>query len=305
MKAKTKRKIFIILFLLPTLIAFAIFYLYPIVTVFVTSFCKWDYENLKRPEFFPVKDIFSNYKYIFRTYPYFKVALVNSLKWSACGALIGTPVAVVSALVISWNLPGSKIARNVYILPSIISSAAMGLIFLQLYNPRYGMIAQMIRSFHPGFKDSILLVQPANFWALTFSYIFFQGTTCLMLMGQIASVPGEIYDAAKIDGATGWKREWYITLPSIKDMIKTIVILGASSGFLIYNEIYFLTKGAAGTTSLSYILRELAIVSPRAQYGRANVIGVILILGGLSIIGLINLLFGINLKALSGRRKEK
>lgn len=305
MKSKTKRRLFIILFLFPTLFAFAIFYLYPIITVFVTSFCKWDYQNVTKPELYSFSELLSNYKYIFQTYPYFETALVNSLKWSACGALIGTSVAVLAALILSWNLPGTKVVRNVYILPSIISSAAMGLIFLQLYNPRYGMIAQMVRSINPNFKDSILLVQPANFWALTFSYIFFQGTTCIMLLGQIASVPSEIYDAAKIDGATSWKRELYITLPSIKGMIKTVVILGASSGFLIYNEIYFLTKGAAGTTSLTYILRELAIMSPRSQYARANVIGVILILGGLGIIGIINLLFSINFKTKRLKREEE
>ena len=60
-----RRKGFIFAFLAPTLIAFVIFYLYPIVTVFVTSFCKWDYTNINAPEFFGIKNMWDNYKYIF------------------------------------------------------------------------------------------------------------------------------------------------------------------------------------------------------------------------------------------------
>ena len=95
--------------------------------------------------------------------------------------------------------------------------------------------------------------------------------------------------------ATGFKLDWYITIPCIKDMIKTVVILTVTGGFMLYNEVYFLTKGAAGTTSLAYILRELSVVSSRMQYARANVIGVVQIVGGLLLIGIINLLFKIDL----------
>ena len=59
----------------------------------------------------------------------------------------------------------------------------------------------------------------------------------------------------------------------------------------MYNEVYFLTNGAAGTKSISFLIRELAGVSPRAQYARANAIGAIQILGGLVLILIINMLF--------------
>lgn len=301
MKAKTKKNIFIFLFLLPTLCAFVLFYLYPILTVFFSTFCKWDYTNLTSPEILPLGQLLDNYKYILTTYPYFKEALLNSLKWAACGVFIGMPIAVITAIVISMNLRGSKLVRNAYIIPCVISSAAMGLIFVQLYNPRYGLVMQIVKAINPSFVDNILLVKPANFWAMTLSYILFQGTSSLMLLGQISSVSTDIYDAAKIDGAYGWKREVYITLPCIKDMIKTVTILAASSGFLIYNEVYFLTKGAAGTKSLSYILRELAVGSSRTQYARANVIGVVLIVGGLLIVGVINIVFSVDFKGIFRR----
>lgn len=90
-----------------------------------------------------------------------------------------------------------------------------------------------------------------------------------MILGNIMAVPRS-KEAAMLDGASGLKQDWFITIPMIKGTLKTVSILAATSGFLLYNEVYFLTKGAAGTYSISYVIRELAITSPRTQFGRAN-----------------------------------
>ena len=84
-KLGMRRKGFIIAFLAPTLIAFCVFYLYPIITVFVTSFCKWDYTNITSPEFFGWSNLWDNYDYIFNKYPFFWEALRNSTTWANFG----------------------------------------------------------------------------------------------------------------------------------------------------------------------------------------------------------------------------
>lgn len=291
MKKKSSRAIFMTLFLLPSCLCFLIFYAYPILQIIVTSFCKWDYTNLKNPTFFEAGELLTNYKYIFTQYPYFWEALRNSLGWALVGVVIQVPLTLVVAIVISKGLKFSKFARNVYIVPSVISSAAMGLVFLQLYNARYGPIQQIIQKFNPNFTDSILLVEGVNFWAIVFAYVFFCGTTAIMLLGQIHGIAPELYEAAKIDGATGLKRELYVTIPLVKPTIKTVTTMAATSGFLLYNEVFFLTNGAAGTKSISFIIRELAITSSRTQYARANTIGAVQIVIGLILVGIINLVF--------------
>lgn len=290
-KNKTLKNIFIFLCLLPTMICFCIFYLYPIVTVFITSFAKWDYTNLNKMEFYPISEMFTNYKYIFKSYPYFIEALRNSCIWALCGFFIHMPIAVLVAIILAKTKKGWVFTRNVYIMPTVISSAAMGLIFLQIYNPKYGVINQIIRIFKPDFVENILLMPKYNMIALTCVYIFFTGSIMIMILGQIFAIPTEIYEAAMLDRAIGWRREWYITLPLIKDTLKTVSIIAVSAGFLLYNEVFFLTNGAGGTKSISFIIRELAVVSPRAQYARANAVGTIQILGGMLIILLINLIF--------------
>lgn len=291
-----RRKGFIFAFLAPTLIAFVIFYLYPIVTVFVTSFCKWDYTNINAPEFFGIKNMWDNYKYIFHTYPYFWEALKNSSLWALLGVAIQIPIATLIALAFSRKMKGVKLIRNIYIIPNMISTAAMGMIFLQLYSPLYGVVNPIIKLFNKDFKDSILLLEGPAFWAMTAAYIFFTGTATLMILGNIMAVPEEVREAARLDGASGLKQDWYITIPMIKETLRMVCILAATGGFLLYNEVYFLTKGAAGTYSISYVIRELAITSPRTQFGRANTVAVVQILAGMLIIVIINMLFNLTWK---------
>lgn len=286
-----RRRLFVAAFLAPTLAMFVIFYLYPLITVFATSFCRWDYSNIASPEFWGWDQLFQNYSYIFQQYPYFWEALRNSTLWALLGVFFQIPLSALIALAFSRKLRGVKLIRNIYIIPCMISSAAMGMIFLQLYSPLYGVVNPVIQLFKSGFQENILLLKGPAFWALTAAYIFFTGTTTLMILGNITAVPEEVREAALLDGASGLKQDWYITLPMIKNALKTVSILAATSGFLLYNEVFFLTKGAAGTYSISYVIRELAITSPRTQFGRANAVALLQILCGMLIILFVNFIY--------------
>lgn len=296
-KRAAQRKRFIFLFLLPTLICFFTFYFYSVATVVVTSFMKWDYSNVNAPEFLGFAHLFDNYKYIFNDYPFFWEAIRNSMFWALAGLFIQVPLSVTIALALSKKLKGWKITRNVYIIPTVISTAAMGLIFLQLYNPNHGVINDIIRLFNPEYTGAVLLTPGVNLIAMTGSYIFFAGAPMVMVLGQILAIPEDIHEAASLDNCVGFKRDWYITIPLIKDTIKTISILAVSSGFLLYNEVFFLTKGAAETKSISFVIRELAVASSRTQFARANTIGVVQIVCGMLLIILINVIFGIKRKS--------
>lgn len=286
-----QRRRFILAFLAPTVLMFCIFYLYPLLTVFFTSFCKWDYTNITSPEFWGWTDLFNNYRYIFSTYPYFWEALRNSLLWALLGVSFQIPLSALIALAFSRKIKGTKIIRNIYIIPCMISSAAMGMIFLQLYSPLYGIVNPIIQLFREGFSENILLLKGSALLALTCAYIFFTGTTTLMILGNIMAIPEEVREAAMLDGASGFRQDLHISLPIIRGTLKTVSILAATSGFLLYNEVFFLTKGAAGTYSISYVIRELAITSPRTQFGRANAVALIQIFGGMVIILFVNLVY--------------
>lgn len=302
---KMKRSIFIFIFLLPTIVAFGMFYLYPILTVFYTSFCQWDYTNIANPTLWPSGELFNNYNYVLNTYPYFWEAVRNSVTWALLGVCFQIPLATLMALGFSRKMKGIKLIRNIYIVPCMISSAAVGMIFLQIYNPTYGFINPLIKIFNSSFNDSILLLEGPAFWAMTGAYIFFTGTTTLLILGNIMAIPEEIREAALLDGSSGFSQDWHIVIPMIKGTLRTVSVLAATSGFLLYNEVYFLTKGAAGTYSISYIIRELAVNSPRAQYGRANTVAVIQVITGLIIIAAVNGIYGISFADLRRKLAKK
>ena len=302
-KKKWNKAGFIILFLTPLMAAFCIFYLYPLISVFLTSFCKWDYSNIQKPEFWGWKEMFKNYDYIFNTYPFFWESLGNSLKWAMLGIFFHVPLATAMALTLSREMKGMKVVQIIYVIPCMISAAALAMTFQQLYNPQYGALNALIRVFNPDFQGNILLTEGKAFWAVTSVSIFYTGTTTLMLQGNISAIPMEVREAALLDGASGIKQDLYIVLPMLKNTLKTACILAGTSGFLLYNEVYFMTKGAAGTYSLSYVIRELAINSPRSQFGRANAVSLLLIIGGCLLILFINLLF--ELPERLGRRSGK
>jgi len=88
---KYRKRGFLLAFLAPCTILFLIVYAYPLVTIFLTSFCKWNYENFTAPEFLGWSNLFDNYIKLFRYDANFKMALVNSLKWVALTLLIQVP----------------------------------------------------------------------------------------------------------------------------------------------------------------------------------------------------------------------
>ncbi|MDS2979520.1 sugar ABC transporter permease, partial [Streptococcus pneumoniae] len=83
---------------------FFLFYFYSVVTIFLTSFAKWDYTNLNTPEFLGFDKLFENYRYVFKEYPFFTEALINSVRWAVIGVIIQVPLAVSVAITLSKKL---------------------------------------------------------------------------------------------------------------------------------------------------------------------------------------------------------
>lgn len=273
-KRKFFNAVFIILCILPLSISFLLYYAYPIVTVFFTAFCKWDYLNLNQPKF-SFEGMFDNFIYIFTVYPYFKEIMKNSFLWMFVGIFLQVPFTILVALVLSKPIRFTKVARNIFVVPNIISGVAMGIIFLQIYNPSFGFANVIIKWLNPKFNGNILMMDGYAFIAITLSYFFFVGTTTMMLLGQICAIPVSILEAAKIDGASGFKVDIFIILPLVKGMIGTLILLAGTSGFVIYDNIKILTQGAGSTMSISYAIRQLAIDSSRQNFGRANALGLL------------------------------
>ena len=291
-----RKSAFIFAFLLPGIFLFLAIYAYPLVNIFVTSFTSWNFENLLHPEFLGWDHLFDNYIRLFTIDTHFKMALVNSLKWVVLTAVIQVPLSIFVALVLSKQHRGWAFTRNAFLIPNIISTAAIGLIFLNLYDPANGLVTELIHLFAPDAQVNILAKPGSAFWGVTFSFVLFGGTNCLLLMSQISAIPKDLFEAAIIDGASGWKTATRITLPLMRPMIGTVLVLACNYGLLLYNELFLLTKGGpdGATYSLSLYVYQTSMGSTKLNFALGNAAGVIQVLIGLVLVLAINKLLRTN-----------
>lgn len=292
----TKKKGFICAFLAPGILLFLIIYAYPLVNIFATSFTKWNYQNFTSPQFLGFDHLFDNYIKMFTLDANFHMALLNSIKWVSLTMLVQIPFTLLVALVLAKKPRGWKFTRNMFIIPNIISTAAIGLIFLNIYNPSIGIVTQICKVFSPTSNVNVLANPKFAFWGVTFAFILFGGSSCLLLLTQIFSIDSSIYEAAKVDGASPWQIDKKIILPLMRPMIGTVSVMAANYGLLLYNEIALITGGGPdnATYSLSYYVYKTALGSTKLNFARGNTAGVIQFLLGIILVGCINKAFRSN-----------
>ncbi|MBS6212122.1 MAG: sugar ABC transporter permease [Proteus hauseri] len=189
----TKKNGFILAFLLPGVLLFAVIYAYPLVNIFVTSFSKWNYKNFTNPEFLGWGHLFDNYIKLFTVDTNFKVALINTLKWVVLTMVVQIPFTLLVALVLARKPKGWRFTRNAFIIPNIISTAAIGLIFLNIYSPSRGIITEICNWISPGSNISVLANEKYAFWGVTFAFILFGGSSCLLLLTQIFYIDSSLF----------------------------------------------------------------------------------------------------------------
>lgn len=278
-------RLVIALFLMPSLVLFLVYYAVPLAEVLVTSFCSWSFGS--RPDFIGL----GNYAALFRENPDFAAALKNTMLWVLLSVCIGTPFAVLVAMVLAKKPFGWKFARNAFVLPNIISSAAIAMIFMNLLDNDYGIVNSIIRVFRPDFNLSWLSEGNTAFIAVTCSFLFFVGTYVLLLMAEIASLPHSVIESAKIDGASSWQIDGYIVIPMLKNIIGTVTILGAGYAITQFSEVYILTGGGPGNATLNLGVYLFNAAVKENNMALANTVGVVQIAIGLLVVFLLSKLF--------------
>jgi len=269
---------FLIVTVAPAFILFTIFYLLPIVTLIVTSFFKWD--SMKIGGFIG----FKNYIKMFGD-PIFHQALRNNLSWSLCATFLHIPFALGVALILYTRPKGWKIFRTVYFLPHIISITAFAVIFRSVFNPSFGLLNAILGALGIE-KYSTMNWFYNEFWAwkvIISTWLFHIGLLTMIFLAKITEIPVELYEAARIDGASSTKQAWYITIPLLRHVIGLCSILTVAGGLRYFEGLYIMTNGAPNwkTEILAlYIYQQVTLL----HYSYANTLGVALLVIGFLVI---------------------
>lgn len=276
----------IYLFLLPTIVIFLMFYLVPIVQVFVTSFSQWN--GFNDPVFNGLKNYFNLF-----TSNAFLISLKNLLLWALIAMVLHVGFGTVVAFVLYQRRRGWKVTRAVFMIPNVISAAAWAMIYRFFFNDNFGILNSLIRKINPDFHVQWFYQSPWAFWAVTFTWLFYAVIVTLLVFGDLMNIPQELNEAAIIDGAGGWQLIRYIQLPLCRSAIATGVICSITSRITMYEQISLTTAGGPGNDTMSLpILLVNAVTDYR--YGYANAIGVVMFVIGLVMMGVINKVFRMN-----------
>ena len=282
----TKKKRWIVIFLAPGLLLFVFVFLISIVQLGITSFTDWTIGT--SPTFAGLK----NYIYLFTEDEDFRKVIVNTIIWIVLQSTIHVCIGTTLALILRRKKWYTNLMRGVFMIPNIISSAALGMLFLCIMNPQFGMVNNIIRAV-PGtdFSQNWFLGADTAFLTVTLTWLPYAGLVTILVMAEMASVPEDIYEAAKVDGATDLQIDIKIVLPLMRNIIGTATILAATSMLQKLDIIMMTTNGgpAGKTMNMPMYLYQTALTDN--NYGLANAQGVILIVMGLVVVGIIRKIY--------------
>jgi multiple sugar transport system permease protein len=237
-----------LLFISPNFMGFMVFTLLPVGAALVLAFCKWDI--LTPPKLIGL----DNFIRLFSDKLFW-----NSL-YNTCILMTGIPLSMSAslflALMINKSLRGVIVYRVLYFFPSICSGIGLLLLWRWIYNPDFGLLNVLLS--YVGINGPDWL--GSTFWAkpaLIFMGIWtgMGGTNMILYLAALQGVSPELYEAADVDGASGWSKFWHITLPMISPTTFFIFTMSIIAGFQgNFNTVYVMTGGgpAGSTTTLSF-----------------------------------------------------
>jgi multiple sugar transport system permease protein len=176
------------------------------------------------------------------------------------------------ALILNSGLPGGSVFRSMYYLPAVLSTAVIGLIFLAVLRADETGLLNKLLSFVglgpvPFLLDSGTALPSIALAALWWTV----GFNMLILLAGLQNIPDEVSDAARVDGASGWRLLWSITLPLLRRPLVLVTILQIIACFQVFGLIDVMTKGGPGgaTRSLVYYIFERAFNHGHLGYASA------------------------------------
>lgn len=277
MKMNRQVKLGIFLFLLPALLLFAAFFLFPILYVTVMSFFEWD--GITKAAFSGL----TNYKEIFADRA-FGLSLRNNIVWAFAACFIQVPLALLMALILSRKPRFWKFFRTIYFLPQVISGIAIASLWSAIYNSEFGLLNGILKAVGLGNLAKNWLGTPSTaFICVLFYGLFYIGYYMIIMMAGITGVDETYYEAATIDGASKFQMDIHITIPMIKYSVMTCVTLAAVFGLRTFEQVYLLTNGGPANRT-SVLVLYLYNQMRNNNYGGANASSVILILTGIVVI---------------------
>lgn len=259
-------------FLLPNLLGLTVFVFVPMVYAFYVSLHDW---NALSPKVFTG---FDNYKKLASDKDWW-----NSVYKTFIFTIIYVPMLFAGSLFLAVMMNSIKekfvgLARTMFLLPFAITSVISAVIWMFLYDPRNGFINQFLDLF--GLPNQQFLGSTSQALVSVIIVILWinLGYNMMIFLAAIKEIPGDYYEAAQIDGATGWKAFWHITLPLLRPTSVFILVVTTIGSFQVFDQIMVMTKGGPANSTMVSVLYIYKQAFEFLNMGYASALAVVLFL---------------------------
>jgi len=251
--------------LAPSLFGVVMFLLLPMLVVGWLSLQRWDLLG-------PIRFVGLDNWHTVLTDPTFGRSMAVTLGFVALVVPVQTILGLAAAMLLARGLPGTGFFRTLYVLPWICSPLAIAVLWRWILSPTDGAVSTVLGHRIEWLTDPTLalpLVSAVTVWTNV-------GYVTLFFLAGILAIPGDVHDAARIDGASAWQRFRRITLPMLRPTFFFVLVTGVVSAAQVFDTVYALTGGGPeGRTDL-IAHRIYAEAFGSAAVGRAAVMALIL-----------------------------
>ncbi len=293
-------------FLTPGLALFFLFVLIPVIAAFYLSFCRYDIIHA------PVWVGAENYARIGKdlaNHGVFYLSLRNTAQYAIGTIPIGMALALVLALLLNTGLRGISIYRTMYYLPVVTSLVAVSMVWMWLYDPSYGLLNYGLELVSRGLsfvlrREVVIAPQawlgdPGQAMAAIVVMSVWRGLgyNMVIYLAGLQGIPGHLYEAAIIDGATPWQRFWAITWPLLKPTTAFILVVSVIGASQVFAQVYVMTNGGPNNATTVIVHQIFQNAFSFMKMGYASAMAFVLF-------GLIFVMSLINLRLLRGGEVE-
>lgn len=260
-------------FLLPTVLGIGLFTLVPMIGSILLAFCSWDI--ISAPKFVGV-DNFAT----MATSRTIRVSFLNTFGFVIIAVALQIVVALILAVLVQSRMPGwlRGFFRSSFFFPLILSAASVSLIMSFLFNEDFGTVNKILALV--GIGPVKWLTTATGAMIVTILVYVWQnfGFTFLLFIGGLSSIPKDVYEAADIDGASGWRRFTWITLPLVSPTMLVASVMAIISALQIFDQPYVLTRGGPGDSTRTAVMVIYQSAFTELHFGLTAAIGLVLML---------------------------
>ncbi|GAA3575018.1 sugar ABC transporter permease [Nonomuraea rosea] len=255
------------LFLVPTVLVFGLFSWWPIIRSVVLGFQQ---TNLVEAATFAGLD---NFRTLLAD-PLLGMAVRNTLLFTGLALLIGFPLPIFLAVLMSELRRGSGLMRVLVYLPVVVPPVVAVLMWKWFYDPDSGLFNQVLGLVGLGpypWLQSTGMAMPSLVLEATWAGA---GGAVLIYLAALSGVPTELYEAAELDGASVWRRLWHVTLPHLRPILLIMLLLQVINTFQVFTEPFVLTDGGPEDSTVTVLLLIYRYAFVGGDYGTAAALSV-------------------------------